>query len=195
MCVRLVGVIFHSTNQRSHWIKDNISNPNLNNSILLKNANLNNSILLKSVSYCYCYCSATNGIFRSESGALLTCRHSPKQQYILTYIVLTLHVYIIFTDERLSSPNSNLFGDMVSVPTSGKQIADERDIFKSLFQSIQLMPALAKNGNSASTISVNARFKYLNVDLVEGGFDNLTKKGKEKESKSPKKSTAPKQVI
>ena len=29
------------------WIKDNIRNPNLNNSILLKNANLNNSVLLK----------------------------------------------------------------------------------------------------------------------------------------------------
>ena len=28
-------VIFHSTNERSHWIEDNISNPNLNNSILL----------------------------------------------------------------------------------------------------------------------------------------------------------------
>ena len=42
-----VGVIFHFTNERSHWIKDNISNPILNNSILLKNANLNNSILLK----------------------------------------------------------------------------------------------------------------------------------------------------
>ena len=71
-------VIFHSTNERSHWTKDNISNPNLNDSILLKNANLNdsillknanlndsillknanlnNSILLKSVSYCYFYC-------------------------------------------------------------------------------------------------------------------------------------------
>ena len=54
-------VIFHSTNERSHWTKDNIFNLN----------NLNNSILLKSVSYCYCYCSATNGIFRSESRALL----------------------------------------------------------------------------------------------------------------------------
>ena len=40
-------VIFHSTNERSHWIKDNISNPNLKNSSSLKNANLNNSILLK----------------------------------------------------------------------------------------------------------------------------------------------------
>ena len=49
----------------------NISNPNLNNSILLKNVNLNNSILLKGVSYCYCYCSTTNGIFRSQSRALL----------------------------------------------------------------------------------------------------------------------------
>ena len=43
----LLGVIFHSSNERSHWIKDNISNANLNNSILLKNTNLNNSILLQ----------------------------------------------------------------------------------------------------------------------------------------------------
>ena len=34
------GVIFHFTNERSHWIKDNISNPNLNNSILLKSVQL-----------------------------------------------------------------------------------------------------------------------------------------------------------
>ena len=64
---QLIRVIFHSTNERSRWIKDNICNPNLNNgiflknanlnnSILLKNANLNNSILLKSVSYCCFYC-------------------------------------------------------------------------------------------------------------------------------------------
>ena len=38
---------------------------------MLKNANLNNSILLKNVSYFYCYCSATNGIFHSESRAFL----------------------------------------------------------------------------------------------------------------------------
>ena len=43
--LRKLGVISHSTNERSHWIKDNISNPNLDN-----------SILLKSVSYCYFYC-------------------------------------------------------------------------------------------------------------------------------------------
>ena len=65
-------VIFHSTNERSHWIKDNISNPNLKNSSLLKNANLNNSILLKKVSYCYGYCSTTNRIFCSQSRALLS---------------------------------------------------------------------------------------------------------------------------
>ena len=50
------GIIFHSTNKRSHWTKDNISNPNLNNSILLKNANLNNStgrlVLKKTVFFC-----------------------------------------------------------------------------------------------------------------------------------------------
>ena len=65
-------VIFHSTNERSHWIKDNISNPNLKNSSSLKNANLNNSILLKKVSYCYGYCSTTNRIFCSQSRALLS---------------------------------------------------------------------------------------------------------------------------
>ena len=70
-CQRFLRVIFHSTNERSHWIKDIISYPNLNNSILLKNTNPNNSILLKSVSYCYCYFSATNGVLRSESRALL----------------------------------------------------------------------------------------------------------------------------
>ena len=64
------GVIFHSTNERSHWTKDNISKPNLNNSILSKRA-----------SYCDCYCSAANGIFRSESRALLegsdgVCQHT-----------------------------------------------------------------------------------------------------------------------
>ena len=51
-----IGVIFHYTNERSRWIKDNMTNPNLNNSIVLKSENLNNSILLKSASYCYCYC-------------------------------------------------------------------------------------------------------------------------------------------
>ena len=65
-------VIFHSTNERSHWIKDNISNPNLKNSSSLKNANLNNSILLKKVSYCYGYCSTTNRIFCSQGRALLS---------------------------------------------------------------------------------------------------------------------------
>ena len=79
---------------------------------------------------------------------------------------------------------------MVSVPTSGKKIADERDIFKFLFQSIQLTPAHEKDQESASTLSVNLKLKYLNVDLVEGGFDNLTKVGKQKETKSKKFGTA-----
>ena len=60
-------VILYSTNERSHWIKDSISNPTL----LLKSTNLNKSIMLKSVSYCSCYCSMTNRILRSQIGALL----------------------------------------------------------------------------------------------------------------------------
>ena len=83
---------------------------------------------------------------------------------------------------------------MVSVPTSGKQIADERDIFKFLFQSIQLMPALENDSKSASTLSVQVKLRYLNVDLVEGGFDNLTKRGKEKEANSSRKLGTPKQA-
>ena len=63
--------IFHSTNERSHWIKENISD-----------SNLNNSILLKSVSCCYCYCSATNGIFHSENRALL-------KRYVI--VILSAH--------------------------------------------------------------------------------------------------------
>lgn len=83
---------------------------------------------------------------------------------------------------------------MVSVPTSGKKIADEREIFKFLFQSIQLMPTVERDSKSASTLSVQVKLKYLNVDLVEGGFDNLTKKGKEKEANSNKKFGTAKQV-
>ena len=71
------GVIFHSTNERSHWIKGNINNPNLNNSILLNNANLNNSILLKSVSYCYLYCLLSNGIFRCWSSSSILSTSYP----------------------------------------------------------------------------------------------------------------------
>ena len=65
------GVIFHSTNEGSHLIKDNISNPNLNNSTLLKNANLNNSILVKVSVIVTFIVEMTNGIFRSQSRALL----------------------------------------------------------------------------------------------------------------------------
>ena len=58
-------------NERSHWIKDNISNPKRNNSILLNNANLNNSILLKVPVIVTFIVEMINGIFRSQSRALL----------------------------------------------------------------------------------------------------------------------------
>ena len=54
---------FHCTYERSHWIKDNLSNPNLNNSIMLKNAN--SSVIVTFI------VEMTNGIFRSQSRALL----------------------------------------------------------------------------------------------------------------------------
>ena len=98
-------VIFHSTNERSHWTKDNISSPNLNSSILLKNANLNNSILLKNVSYFYCYCSATNGIFHSESRAFLKN-------------VLTTYGYAWPVEEQKNANDASLQTDRHQLRTS-----------------------------------------------------------------------------
>lgn len=73
-----------------------------------------------------------------------------------------------------------LFSDMVSVPTSGKQIKDERETFKNFLQAINLMPRVAKQQDTASTFSVSTKLRYLHVHLVDGGFDNLAKKGKGK---------------
>ena len=47
--------------------------------LLTARLNISNSILLKSVNCCYCYCSATNGIFRSaESRDLLATKPDRK---------------------------------------------------------------------------------------------------------------------
>ena len=82
MCSRdCFRVIFHSTNKRSHWIKDNISNSNLNNSILLRNTNLDNTVAYcKKVSVTVTFVvEMTNGIFRSQSRAvLLFCKYQLK---------------------------------------------------------------------------------------------------------------------
>lgn len=69
---------------------------------------------------------------------------------------------------------------MVSVPTSGKQIKDERETFKNFLQAINLMPRVAKQQDTASTFSASTKLRYLHVHLVDGGFDNLAKKGKGK---------------
>ena len=66
-----LGIIFYSTNESTHWVKDNISKPNLNNSILLKNANLDNSILQKCQFIVTFIVEMTNGIFRSQSRVIL----------------------------------------------------------------------------------------------------------------------------
>ena len=80
----------------------------------------------------------------------------------------------------LSPEQQVLFSDMVSVPTSGKQIKDERETFKNFLQAINLMPRVAKQQDTASTFSVSTKLRYLHVHLVDGGFDNLAKKGKGK---------------
>ena len=95
----------------------------------------------------------------------------------------TIHVALDFADS-ISKPTSpeepGLFSDMVSVPTSGKQIKDERETFKNFLQAINLMPRVAKQQDTASTFSVSTKLRYLHVHLVDGGFDNLAKKGKGK---------------
>ncbi|XP_068720760.1 bridge-like lipid transfer protein family member 1 [Montipora capricornis] len=78
----------------------------------------------------------------------------------------------------VSPEEPGLFSDMVSVPTSGKQIKDERETFKNFLQAINLMPRVAKQQDTASTFSVSTRLRYLHVHQVDGGFDNLGKKGK-----------------
>lgn len=80
----------------------------------------------------------------------------------------------------MSPEQPGLFSDMVSVPTSGKQIKDERETFKNFLQAINLMPRVAKQQDTASTFSVSTKLRYLHVHLVDGGFDNLAKKGKGK---------------
>ena len=63
------GIIFHSANERSHWIKRQYMQTIA--SILLKNANLNNSIVLKVSVIVTFIVEMTNGIFRCQSKALL----------------------------------------------------------------------------------------------------------------------------
>ena len=80
----------------------------------------------------------------------------------------------------MSPPQPGLFSDMVSVPTSGKQIKDERETFKNFLQAINLMPRVAKQQDTAGTFSVSTKLRYLHVHLVDGGFDTLARKGKGK---------------
>ena len=86
--------------------------------------------------------------------------------------------------DLISKPSSpeepGLFSDMVSVPTSGKQIKDERETFRNFLQAINLIPRVAEQQDTASTFSVSTKLRYLHVHLVDGGFDNLAKKGKGK---------------
>lgn len=79
-----------------------------------------------------------------------------------------------------------LFGEMVSVPTSGKQIKDERETFKTFLQAINLMPRVAKKEDQANSFSLNTKFKCVHIHLVDGGFDNVGKKGKGKNVKNPR---------
>ena len=100
--------------------------------------------------------------------------------FFLLVEVNTLH-HVIFlgsVTKPVSPEEPGLFSDMVSVPTSGKQIKDERETFKNFLQAINLMPRVAKQQDTASTFSVSTRLRYLHVHQVDGGFDNSGKKGK-----------------
>ena len=89
--------------------------------------------------------------------------------------------YITFpgsSSKPMSPGEPGLFSEMVSVPTSGKQIKDERETFKNFLQAINLMPRVAEQQDTASTFSVSTRLRYIHVHQVDGGFDNLANKGK-----------------
>ena len=94
----------HSTNERSHWIKDNTSNPNLNNNILLKNANLNGrsereNRALSSPVLQYFHCSS-----------LLFILENPKEPLLQSRLQLICHTL------QMASPRSvNLFLQLVSI--------------------------------------------------------------------------------
>ena len=75
------GDALYSTKERSHWVK----RQNLALELIIRKQTCN-SILLKSISYRYCYCSITNGVFRSHSAALLNFKTNSRSIHALSQI-------------------------------------------------------------------------------------------------------------
>jgi hypothetical protein len=55
--------------------------------------------------------------------------------------------------------DNKLFTEMVSVPTSGKKIQDERETFKTLLQAINLKPKVAEDVDTTNAISLKTSLK------------------------------------
>lgn len=70
----------------------------------------------------------------------------------------------------------DLFGQMVSQPTSGKQIADEKVIFKAFFLGMGfLQPYDEFSSGSNKTFSLLVKLRCLRLDISEGKLDCLRK--------------------
>lgn len=57
--------------------------------------------------------------------------------------------------------------EMVSVPTSGKKIQDEKETFKTLLQAIGLKPKVAEEKDTAKYISLTTTLKYAERCLAD----------------------------
>lgn len=73
-----------------------------------------------------------------------------------------MRLSIVAVSPIRSDQNNTLFGsEMVSVPTSGKKIQDEKETFKTLLQAISLKPKVAEEKDTAKTISLTTTLKYV----------------------------------
>ena len=73
--------------------------------------------------------------------------------------------------------DDDLFGQMVSQPTSGKQIADEKIIFKAFFLGMGfLQPSEEFSACSDKTFSLLVKLRCLRLDISGGSLDCLRKK-------------------
>lgn len=82
--------------------------------------------------------------------------------------------YISLVTWATSEKDEDLFGQMVSQPTSGKQIADEKVIFKAFFLGMGfIQPSEEFSSCSDKTFSLRVKLRCLRLDISEGKLDCL----------------------
>ena len=94
------------------------------------------------------------------------------------YTILALHSLLIslVTWAKPEKDEDDLFGQMVSQPTSGKQIEDEKVIFRAFFLGMGfLQPSEEFSSCSHKTFSLLVKLRCLRLDICEGKLDCLRK--------------------